>query len=118
MFQLRSNIFETNSSSVHCMTICENNEDFEKWKNGELLYDCEKNKFCTREEAIEEIKEFYKESSCFDTTPTEDEINDMLDEFEFYTYEEFGGDMDYFEKEYTTKSGDTITIFGYYGYDG
>lgn len=116
MLQIRQNIFETNSSSVHCMTICDN-EDFEKWKNGELLYDKEKDKFCTREEAIKEILEYCEKSSYYDVIPTKEEINDMLDEFEFCTYEEFGGDMEYFEEEYTTKSGDTVTVFGYYGYD-
>lgn len=117
MLQIRQNIFETNSSSVHCMTICDN-EDFEKWKNGELLYNKENDKFCTREEAIEEVLEYYEKSPYHDVIPTKEEANDMLNEFEFCTYEEFGDDMEYFEKEYTTKSGDTVTIFGYYGYDG
>ena len=117
MLQIRQNIFETNSSSVHCMTICDN-EDFEKWKNGELLYNKEKDEFCTREEAIKEVLEYYEKFPYHNVIPTKEEINDMLDEFDFLTYEEFGGDMDYFEEEYTTKSGDTVTIFGYYGYDG
>lgn len=35
---IRSNVFETNSSSVHTLCICTEDE-YEKFKNGELLYD-------------------------------------------------------------------------------
>ncbi len=37
-FQVRRGVFETNSSSVHSITMC-NKSDFDKWENGELVYD-------------------------------------------------------------------------------
>ena len=36
--QIRRGVFETNSSSTHSLTIC-TEEEFNKWKNGELLFD-------------------------------------------------------------------------------
>ena len=53
--QIRRNVFETNSSSVHSLTMC-SGEEYKKWENGEVLYWEEKNKFGTREEIIEEMK--------------------------------------------------------------
>ena len=35
--QIRRNVFETNSSSVHSMTMCSDDE-YKKWENGELLF--------------------------------------------------------------------------------
>lgn len=37
MEQIRRNVFETNSSSTHSITMCPK-EEFEKWKKGELFY--------------------------------------------------------------------------------
>ena len=37
MIQIRNNIFETNSSSVHSITIC-TEEDFQQWKKGNLIW--------------------------------------------------------------------------------
>lgn len=36
--QIRRGVFETNSSSTHSLTMC-SEEEFEKWKNGEILFD-------------------------------------------------------------------------------
>ena len=36
MIQVRTGVFETNSSSTHSLTICLLS-DFKKWKNGEVL---------------------------------------------------------------------------------
>ena len=36
--QIRTGLFETNSSSVHSLVMVSGN-DYEKWKNGELVYD-------------------------------------------------------------------------------
>lgn len=35
--QIRRNVFETNSSSVHSITMC-SKDDFEKWKNNSNYY--------------------------------------------------------------------------------
>lgn len=36
-YSVRSHIFETNSSSVHSLTMC-TEEEFNKWKSGDLFY--------------------------------------------------------------------------------
>ena len=36
--QIRRGVYETNSSSTHSLTMC-SDEEFEQWKNGELLFD-------------------------------------------------------------------------------
>ena len=38
MKQVRRGVFETNSSSTHSITICTEDE-YEKFKRGELMYD-------------------------------------------------------------------------------
>ena len=35
--QIRRGVFETNSSSVHSLTMC-SGEEYKKWENGEILY--------------------------------------------------------------------------------
>ena len=42
--QVRQGVFETNSSSTHSLTICTENE-YDKWKKGELLFDYWDDKF-------------------------------------------------------------------------
>lgn len=36
--EIRRNVFETNSSSTHSLSIC-TEQEFEDWKAGKLLYD-------------------------------------------------------------------------------
>ena len=44
MEQIRRSVYETNSSSTHSITIC-SEEEITKWKNGELFYYEDGNKF-------------------------------------------------------------------------
>lgn len=94
---IRRGVFETNSSSVHSMVIC-NDEEWRKWQLGELVFDYYGDKLIQANE---------------DTEP---------DDYRYYSYEEFSGwfrdSLHTFSEEYTTESGDLIHIFGYYGYDG
>lgn len=112
MLQIRQNIFETNSSSVHAMSIC-SEEEFDKWVKGELLYSTETNKFYTEQEAREEILTYYENSP--QKPPIID--SDLFDYFDFKDYKNYGEGFEYFEEKYTTKSGDKIVIFGYHGWD-
>lgn len=91
---IRRSVFETNSSSTHSITMCLK-EDYDKWKNGELLFDGWTNTFI---KSPEEAK--YKD--------------------EVVTYDEYWDDeyLETFENTYTTKSGEVIIAFGKYGYDG
>lgn len=97
--QIRQGVFETNSSSVHSLTMC-SAEDYEKWKKGELVYDRWGRKLVPLTDEIKEI---------------------MVDSGKYYTMEDFDDyeKMKYetFCEEFTTASGETVVAFGYYGED-
>ena len=101
MKQIRRNVFETNSSSTHSITMCMKSE-FDKWVGGELAWDV----------------------WCGKLVPITPEVQtEMTDRYSRYlTYDQFN-DWDYLPHEtyvdsYTTPNGDTVISFGYYGYDG
>jgi hypothetical protein len=56
MISVRRNVFETNSSSTHSITMCSEDE-YNKWKNGELLYERWEETFYTKNQIIEKAKE-------------------------------------------------------------
>lgn len=102
MIKIRNGVFETNSSSVHSLCIAPEDE-FIKWKNGELIYNCYRQEFFNPDEI--NMKDY-----------------DGWERDEFYTYDDFFHnwermDYDTYHTDYTTKSGDKIVIFGYYGHD-
>lgn len=121
--QVRRNVFETNSSSVHTLVVCKES-DYDCWKNGEVLLFMgweddypfsnkpQKEKFYTKEEAIE----FFK-SKNGELPENDEELNEWLRENHWDTYDEYGVDYEYYSRLYETESGDRIVIFGYYGYD-
>ena len=90
---IRRGVFETNSSSTHTITMC-SEEEYNKWKNGELVFDR------WQEELVE---------------PKEDNKY-----HEYQTYDEFWEDefLEGFKEKYTTNSGEKVIAFGLYGYDG
>lgn len=78
-------------------------DEYNKWKNGELYFDRYAKEFVEKSEEIEKEREEKAEYT------------------QYLTYEEFH-DWDYikyeiFHKEHTTSSGETIHAFGYYGYN-
>jgi len=92
MRTIRRGVFETNSSSVHSLTIV-SKEEFEKWQNGELLYNRDYKKLVNPSEV-----EYADELITYDKYPPNDEY-------------------EYFGECYTTKNGDEIVAFGYYRED-
>lgn len=121
MKQIRRALFETNSSSVHTLVIVPS-EDYNKWKNNEIVYvECQ-NRFID----YEDLRAFYYDeklcdhNDCKDCMRNEkicartDYWTDQIMTYEGYFSDEF---MEDYEEEYKTKSGDEITIFGYYGHD-
>ena len=159
---IRTNTFETNSSSTHAIAIC-SEDTYLKWQNGDLYYDDYTEQFYdkkTRDEMIkkqiikskakyncvrmetdngtpkletsytykgkkviadkieelftkenldeiteEEIEQFVVPDNYCDIPLTMEEYNDYVQEY--YTY----------EKRYTTRGGERIVAFGYYGDD-
>ena len=65
--QIRTRVFESNSSTTHTLTIC-SEETYKKWENGELLLTWD-NKFIPNKEMSEEEKDrichqWYDERKC------------------------------------------------------
>lgn len=137
---IRLNTFETNSSSVHSICIM-SKEEFDEFKEGNLYIDGWKNdKLYT----IDDIKEIYLKGDDYyineyleDEGITKEEYlkehseEELIEEAvkydvlygsrEYYNYDSYIGDrQDYyetFEEDYTTKNGEEIVAFGYYGHD-
>lgn len=155
MKTIRNNVFETNSSSTHSLTIVPE-EEFEKFKNCDLLFDycafvsaedeyknvmenlesCENNMSddyratYKTELTFEKFKEvlsklcysdlsyYHREGAREDIQTHYDAVKAALGEY-IVTYRTMGGEeYETFERHYTTKSGDKIVAFGYYGYSG
>lgn len=127
MRQIRRGVFETNSSSVHSITMC-SGEEFEKFRNGEVWhindggYWCLPDRFSDREWITpEEARQALREYKYYDgPDPSElddDEVCRALDRG-VETYENIGGEYyETYENKYTTPGGETIYAFGYYGHD-
>lgn len=108
MKQIRRSVFETNSSSVHSLTILPEDQ-FEKFKRGEMLLDSWKHKLISKEDALKEINKYDKDFTIEDLKNGHDD---------YRTYNNIGGDYyETFEEYHTTKGGDKIVVFGYYGYN-
>lgn len=119
--QIRSGVFETNSSSTHSLTMMMKS-DYDRWHKEQLyLYsngwgwefsEPVKNQLYTRDEAVEFAKRnrYYKDV---------DEIDDeILRDIGFISWDDEGSEyLEGFYKEFTTPSGETIVAFGEYGYD-
>lgn len=117
MFKIRKDLFETNSSSTHSLTMCPK-EDYEKWKNGEVYF-CSNGEFYTKEEIIELSGDGYYNVDIEHLKHLSNEDFDKYaKDYKFYTLKNYNSDcLEYFYDEYTTKSGETIVVFGKYGWD-
>lgn len=99
---IRRGIFETNSSSVHSITMCSDDE-YSKWKNGEAYFDRYAGQIV---ESTEEIEKKREEEGRYTQYLTYDEFHD----WDYIEYETFS-------ERYTTPNGETVVAFGYYGHD-
>lgn len=108
MRQIRAGVFETNSSSVHSLTMC-NADDYEAWKAGKKIYDN------NSEEIVDITPEIQQELDLYEKDKLETYERNYLTYDEYWeAHEGFEG----FEYEYTTKGGEEIIAFGYHGFDG
>ena len=124
MKQMRRNVFETNSSSTHSITMCSQDE-YERWEKGELYFNRWGEEFKTRDELVEMLKT----STYYSTTELRypnadwnntDAVDDIIRDEGWLTEEEYWDDVDMetFCESYITPSGEKVIAFGYYGYDG
>ena len=113
--KIRYGSFETNSSSTHSLIIC-SDEEFEKFKNGELYMDSYSGKLLSEDQIIESEKKWHKDEILSDEELLEIALGDgQYSNYLHYLNNEY---LEYYEREFTTKSGDKIVAFGLYGYDG
>jgi len=138
MIAVRNNVFETNSSSTHSITMCSEN-DYNKWKKGELFYNKWEESFYTKQEIIEKAKEkqmnyikkkqegntLYHYQEKYIEAKNDEELYDLEYEEDgntYYSYDKFWdyieSEFEAFENEYKTSSGEKVIAFGYFGYDG
>ena len=128
MRQVRRNIFETNSSSVHSFTICKR-EDYERWKtDGTYMYeDGDGVHFVSRDEAIEQYNFFrpvmrkYLDLDPIDTDyMTDEEIDEKLARMRMFSYEswekKYDEDFETYAERVNTYSGGDYFVFSYYGH--
>lgn len=138
MVQIRNSVFETNSSSTHSLTMCSEDE-FNKWKAGELLFnswnDCFVENITLNDYDKEQAREYYKTEKGpywkeweqlsekeIKSWYTKYAKNNLLlsHDYDLKTYDSWSQDynLEHFVHYYTSPSGDKIVAFGKYGYDG
>ena len=144
MFSVRQNVFETNSSSTHSITIC-SKKQFEEWKAGLCRFDPYEEKFTpgVPTEKIEQLRkdavEYYRATKeaddfCKKWDELSDEARDkytnsyVQSQMQYInaefgkTYSEYRYDYkdgcEYTEKYFKTEHGDEVVAFGKGGYDG
>lgn len=139
MKQIRRGTFETNSSSTHSITICPK-ETYDKWLNGEMLFDEWNDKFIDSVDITPD--DYLKASFVYENSKgkyykgwielTKEEQKEYTteyvlknlkqrDSYKYLTYDEWRGHQECLEtytKYYTSPSGDELVAFGAYGYDG
>ena len=126
MRQVRRGVFETNSSSVHSITMCMK-DDYDKWKNGEVylnefFWDSKsiysKKQFVTKEEAIDIFTKSRLNPEEYLLELDAEELEKIFRSEEIYSYDNYNTeDFESFWDTFTTPNGDTVVSFGYYGED-
>ena len=121
--QIRRGVFETNSSSVHSITMCSDDE-YKSWENGESYIARYDGGIFTREEIIQELKEkkqWRTNELCYPNVNWEDEneVDILIEVNNYMTYDKYWDDIDFetFDDSYTTPNGEIVHAFGYYGHD-
>ena len=155
MKTIRNKVFETNSSSTHCITLVDL-EDFEKFEECEMLLndgalvpakevydDMMKNLVDMEKQMTENYSKTYKATLTYENfikimqsfaysdlsyssreDCSEDIDSDIMAvkagiDYDVTTYSCLGGEYyETFEERHTTKHGDTVVAFGYYGNGG
>jgi hypothetical protein len=117
---IRRNVFETNSSSTHSLTMV-SKKDYDKWRNGKMFFN--DGVFFTLEEVIINLKNdkwFLKNNPNFNFED-EDAVSDAARDYEYYTYDSYWNDKndeyETFTRTHKTESGEEVVAFGYYGYN-
>lgn len=129
MLQMRKNVFETNSSSTHSITMCTQDE-YDAWVNGDVMLNdgwwhdnvskFKDKKFVTRAEAEDIIKnDKYYEPTDKLSGLSDEEFDEYCHDMDYglYSIDRYSEDdyLEWFDEKYTTPSGETVVAFGLYG---
>lgn len=100
---IRRGLFETNSSSVHSITMCDD-DTYTKWENGEILFSNWDERFLTKEELDSAMR-----VDDVDIT-NEDEVFDYMSDHEIYDYDDYWDRIEYetYDETFTTKRYDML----------
>lgn len=110
MKTVRNSVFETNSSSVHSLTLCSKDEQ-KAWQKGELVFWQAHDKLCKVEDLPESIRGLDKKKWPKHEVYTWDQWDTFVNKNnEYYR-------MEFFEKEQTLPNGEIVVAFGYHGFD-
>lgn len=130
--KIRRCVFETNSSSMHTLSIVPKRL-YRTWKDSDAFLYISDRDSCWSSSADKDFKKsgkLYFFDDLEEWIRSKEEYKDMeldlvrimrfLGEEGFVTYKDFayGGYLEFYEDEYTTESGDEIVVFGEYGFDG
>ena len=127
MIQIRRNVFETNSSSTHSITMC-TEQDYIKFSRGDV-YLVDWKSAPKSMMTFEEVMEFLESNKLMDIEDAENVksyyskkdmklVEEYLAEYRVYTLNTFNcSNFEEFYDEYRTPSGETVVAFGYYGED-
>lgn len=119
MIKVRSNVFETNSSSVHTICLC-SKDVYERWaesrseiKEDSYLWDKYTDNLIPISEILSDIPMTFKDAK---------EINFSCLPEHYYTAERYYDYMndkwyEMYHTETTSPSGDEMVAFGYFGHD-
>lgn len=123
--QVRRGVFETNSSSVHSLTMCSKSE-YDEFEKGNMYIERWGSRIYSKEELIENFKKMRDwrtkelKYSGVDWN-NEEEFNRVLEETDFVTGDKYwdivSEEYETFEESYTGKNGESVVAFGYYGHD-
>ena len=128
MIQIRRNVFETNSSSTHSLTMC-TKDDFTKFKQYKV-YLVDWGSAPKSMMTFDEVIEFLRSKSFMDADAEatvremynkndSEGVRDYLCDYEVYDYDTYDrDDLEDFYAEFTTPGGEVVCAFGHYGYDG
>lgn len=122
MINIRTNVFETNSSSTHSITMT--TEDlYQKWVKGDVYY--VGNSFLTFDEMIEVLSKTGIDDDCIDFIKglkenNKEELERFLKNKKVYTFDSYQesvvkGYYEWYKSSYTTPNGERVVAFGYYG---
>lgn len=118
--QIRRGVWETNSSSVHTLTMC-SKSDFESWKNGDLVYDERTESLVSKNDVSEEEIFKSEEYSALLEEGKDDEAYNYRYDRRYFNYDSFFeyGTADYLctYTEESTIDGVEVVAFGEYGHD-